>query len=279
MSKIFEALQQFNATTSDGRPWLPDFASISASAAAVEPEIAGLEQVPSLTISPGAESRLVVFTDNLSAGAEKFRIFASRLRQLQQRRAIKKLLISSSVKDEGKTVMATNAAMALAKLKQRVLLIDGDCHQPSVAKMLGVGSFVGLSEWWHSGEPIANYLRRIEGVPLWFLGPGRLFDQPLEMLQSPKLAELLNELGSSFDWVIIDSPPMAPVADSSVWSTLTDGTVLVARQGKTPMKVLEKVLDSVDESKLIGLVLNEASDPDRAYYSEYYSQRRSNESR
>lgn len=274
MSRIFEALQHFKATTSDGRSWLPDFNSISANPAVVEPEIAGLEHVPSVTISPAAESRLVVLTDNLSAGAEKFRILASRLRQLQQKRALKKVLISSSVKDEGKTVIATNAATALAKLNQRVLLIDGDCHQPSVAKMLGVGPFVGLSEWWQSGEPIANYLRRIEGVPLWFLGSGELLDPPLEMLQSSKLAELLNELGSWFDWVIIDSPPMAPVADSSVWSALTDGTILVARQGKTPMKVFEKTLDSVDKSKLIGLVLNEASDPDRAYCSEYYSQRR-----
>lgn len=279
MSRIFEALQQFNAATSDGRPWLPDFTSNSGGPAAVEPEPTGLEQAPPLAVSPGQESRLVVLTDNISAGAEKFRTLASRLRQLQQRRAIKKILVSSSVKDEGKTVLATNTAIALAKLKQRVLLIDGDCHQPSVAKILDAGSSAGLSDWWRTGEPIVNCLRRIEGVPLWILGPGQSLEQPLEMLQSPKLAQLLEELGGWFDWVIVDSPPMAPVADSSVWSALTDGTILVARQGKTPKKVLERVLDSLDTAKVIGLVLNEASDPNSAYYSQYYTQPRSADSR
>jgi receptor protein-tyrosine kinase len=102
------------------------------------------------------------------------------------------------------------------------------------------------------------------------LPAGEPLDQAVEMLQSARLAEMLNHASGSFDWIVVDSPPFAPLADSALWVTLTEGTLLVVRLGKTPKQMLAKVLDSVDRKKLLGVVMNDCEDPHLNYYAQYY---------
>jgi receptor protein-tyrosine kinase len=175
------------------------------------------------------------------------------------------------VKDEGKTVLSSNIAISLARTSQRVLLIDGDCHQGSAARIFGASGSPGLTDWWRSQQPIQEYLKRVTGFTLWLLPAGSQLEQPGEMLQSARLADLLKEVSSWFDWVVVDSPPSAPLADATIWGKMADGILLVTREGKTPKRLLKKVLDSVDSSKLLGIVLNDCSDPDQHYYSSYYN--------
>jgi capsular exopolysaccharide synthesis family protein len=270
MGRLFEALQRSSAQIENrgsvgSEPGIgPEILET------VDSEVIDLDRVSPLTVSPTPERRLVVLSGR-SVGAEKIRILAARLRQLQDQRPVKKLLITSTVKDEGKTVLSANLAMSLAKTKQRVLLIDGDCHQANAGRLLGANGSPGLTDWWRAERAIQGYLMRVNRLPLWFLPAGEPVEQPLEMLQSGRLSDLVNTMSGWFDWVIIDSPPSAPLADAAVWGDMADAILLIARKGRTPKRLLRKVLEAVDDKKLLGVVLNDCSDPDQRHYLHYYN--------
>ena len=276
MGRIYEALQRSSAKREGPESMVAEFApapdtpkSADSGAIDLENDI-DLDRVRPLTVAATPERRLIVLAGERSLGAEKIRLLAARLRHLQSQRALKKLLVTSSVKDEGKTLLSTNVALSLAKTGQRVLLIDGDCHQANAGRLLGANGSPGLTNWWRSAGMMQSYLLRINKLPLWFVPAGDTIEQPLEILQSARLADEINRMADWFDWVIVDSPPCAPLADAGVWSNLMDGILLVAREGKTPKRLLRKVLDSLDNKKLLGIVLNDCTDPDQHYYTHYY---------
>jgi Mrp family chromosome partitioning ATPase len=91
---------------------------------------------------------------------------------------------------------------------------------------------------------------------------------PLELLQSGKLPKLMDELTARFEWVIVDSPPILPLADASVWMRSVDGILLVARQGTTEKRQLERGIEAIESKKLIGALLNSSKNP--AHSSYYY---------
>lgn len=261
MSQIFDALQRSGIEITGLDPTSEPSSGFDAT---------GVDRVPCFRVDARPERRLVALTDERSVGAERIRMLGARLRHLQQQRPIKTLLMTSSIKDEGKSFLSANLAFSLAKTRQRVLLLDGDCHQGSLAKLLGTNGSPGLTDWWRSNDAILTYLRQVNALPLWLLPPGEPSTQVVEMLQSTRFSEMLNHAKSWFDWVIVDSPPFAPLADSAIWASLTDATVLLVRLGKTPKELLGKVLDSLDQQKLLGVVLNECSDPHSSYYAQYY---------
>lgn len=217
-------------------------------------------------------SRLVAFSNPKSLGAEKFRVLVTRLENLRRKKEIRSLQVTSSVVSEGKTLIATNLAITLAQHSHaKVLLVEGDLHRPGIARLLGIREDSGIGDWWSDeGRDMYQYLCQIDGMSLWFLGAGRNHDQPSQILQSPRFSEAFNQLIGVFDWIIVDSTPMLPVADANLWSRLVDGTLLVVREGTASVEALKKGLASVDGLKLIGTVLNEASESDRASSSSYY---------
>ena len=89
-------------------------------------------------------------------------------------------------------------------------------------------------------------------------------------MQSARLADLLGQLSKGFDWIVIDSPPVLPLADTSVWTRFADGVLLVAREGKTERQELQRGLKDLDQSKLLGLVLNSCSNTDHSNYYQRY---------
>lgn len=271
MGRIYEALQRSSATKERPESVVAEFTAGPETPKSVDSDTIDLDRAKPLTVAATPERRLVVMAGERTLGAEKLRLLAARLRHLQGQRAIKKLLITSSIKDEGKTLLSTNVAMSLAKTGQRVLLIDGDCHQANAGRLLGANGLPGLTNWWRSEGTIQSYLMMVNRLTLWFLPAGGTAEQPLEMLQSGRLSDEVNRMAGWFDWVIIDSPPSAPLADAAVWANMADGILLVAREGKTPKRLLRKVLDSLDDKKLLGIVLNDCSDPDQHYYTHYYN--------
>ena len=94
--------------------------------------------------------------------------------------------------------------------------------------------------------------------------------QPLEVLQSARMAELFNNLSNMFDWIVIDSPPMVPLADSSVWANIADGIMIVVRERFTQVEFLTKAMETVDSKKLLGVVMNETTVSESKYYPNYY---------
>ena len=272
MSRLYEALQKSSAgEASSALAAVPALAGPAAAVGEAEVTVAGLNEVPTLAISARPENRLVALWEERSVGAEGIRTLATRLKHLQQRRSLKKLLITSCVEGEGKSVIAANLAITLARRgSQRVLLVDGDSRQPTLTDMLGLNDAPGLADAWQERCSIIRHLRRYERFPMWFLPAGRTLEQPLEMLQSETLPQMMSELNGCFDWIIIDSAPVAPVSDSSVWAVICDGALLVVRAAVTPKKVLDKVPASLEKGKLIGVVLNDCADPSQHYYSQYY---------
>jgi capsular exopolysaccharide synthesis family protein len=232
---------------------------------------AELEAFPSVPVLAPADSRLVSLSENESLGAEKFRYLAVRLRQIQQGRPLKKVLITSTIPEEGKSMVSGNLAVTLARRKQhKVLLLDGDLRRPSLAREFGLSHLPGLSEYLQ-GEPgpIAN-IYRLEGAGLWFLPAGEPPENPLELMQSGRMVELLEQLAARFDWIIIDSPPILPLADTSVWTRNADGILLITREGTTQKRQLKRGLEALHQSKLLGVVLNSSTNADHSNYYRRY---------
>lgn len=232
--------------------------------------IAPLDQTPCLHPEPSALQRLPALAGTPNIGTEKIRMLATRLGHIQRQKLLKTVLITSSIKDEGKSILAANLAVSLAAMQKRVLLLDGDFYESGLSRLLGAEQLPGLEGWWQKSGGVLNYLSKMKALPLWLLPAGRPFTQTLEMLQSSRLANLLTELAAAFDWVVIDSPPLAPLADASIWARLADGALLVARLKHTPARVLAKVIESLDQRKVLGLVVNDCKDPHWSYYAQYY---------
>ena len=212
---------------------------------------------------------LVALTDPASVVAEKFRALAIKLRNFQKRQRLKKLLVTSSVKGEGKSVISANVALTLAQA-QRTLLIDCDLHQSGLQDVLGSHGQIGIAEWSRQSDPASSFLRRMDGLPLWYLSAGQCSGAPSEILQSDRFAEALNQFSRLFDWIVLDSPPLIPVADSSALAIHADATLLVVRQGITP-KPLHKEALKTEHLNLLGIIANEWEGAERSYYSQYYA--------
>ncbi len=226
-----------------------------------------LQQCPCLSVAVPTDSRLVSIEKEDSLGSEKFRFLAVRLRHMRQTRPLKKILITSTIPQEGKSTVAANLACTLARRKpQKTLLLEGDLRRPTLATRFGLGRVAGLSEWFH-GEGTAMNIYRLESLNLWVLPAGNAAENPLELMQSGKLGALMEHLTAWFDWIVIDSPPVLPLADTSVWARLADGILLVTRPGVTEKHQLERGLATLEKSKLLGALVNSSTD---AAHSDYY---------
>ena len=261
MSRLFEALRQ-----SENENQLTDIAEENIqqlTASTLESETRAIKP------NPPADGRLVNLTNEFSLAAEKFRVLATRLEHLRSVRQLKILHIASSIGDEGKTLVAANLGLALAKSNQRVLLIEGDFRKPKLASLLGIPPSDGLCDWHRQPDTrLSSYVLHVQDLNLWFLTAGSSAHDG-DVLHSPRLGEGISQLAASFDWVIIDSPPLVPIADAHVWARLADGTLLVVREGRTPRRVLLEALETLDNPRLVGVVLNDASDSGGVHYQHY----------
>ena len=272
MSQLYEALrrlEQENRQPGKARPESLQATEILSSVIAEPIEI---DKVHSVCVEASRTLRMVTLTAPKSLGAEKFRALATRLVNLRRQLELKSLQVTSSVAHEGKTFVAGNLAATLAKYSgARTLLIEGDLHRPAVQSLFGLSELRGLSHWWQNqNEEITAFLHRLDDIPLWLLTAGESHDQPTSILQSARFAEVFAQLAGWFDWIIVDSTPMQPIADANLWSRLVDGTLLVVREGVAPVKALTKGLQALDNLKLVGVVVNGASEFEQRNYEERY---------
>jgi len=248
--------------------------SAQEAAVATDSRPKSVESAPArpVAIKVPPESRLVALTDPNSLGAEKFRALVTRLEHLRKERELKCFQVTSSVIHEGKTVVSGNVAVTLAKYSgSKTLLIEGDLHRPTLATMFGLNNIRGLSHWWYrQGQDLAQFVYRLGDLPLWFLPAGNPYDRPSDILRSARFVNAFAQLASRFEWVVVDSTPMLPIVDVNLWSRLVDGTLLVVREGVTPVKALKQGLLALDHPKLIGVVLNDATATTEAKYDGQY---------
>lgn len=282
MSQIFDALNQTEAERSGSRmagaKELLEIVERKAGHSAPQSEqtvpsveTANQSQFQKARVAIAPQSKLVCILDTESLAAEKFRFLNIRLRHLQQKRSLKRILVTSSVAGEGKSTIAGNLACALAGSKQqRVLLVEGDLRRPSLSKQLGLEGLPGLSDLLETDAKASKYIYQLESLGLWILPCGTPLSNPLEFMQPAKLGALMDELSASFDWILVDSPPVLPFADTSIWMRLADGILLVTRPGTTAKRQLQRSLETIEQSKLIGAIMNgskEATNNNYKYYS------------
>jgi capsular exopolysaccharide synthesis family protein len=227
-------------------------------------------QFKSLPVSLDPQSRLLCLTDNGSPAAEAFRLLGVRLRHLRRQRSLKTVLITSTIPEEGKSLVSANLACTLALgPHERTLLLEGDLRRPSLSQKFGLGRNPGLCECLKGERSLASSICQLEGLNLWILPAGSTPSNAQELLQSGKLSALREELAAWFDWIIIDSPPVLPLADTSVWMRLADGILLVTRQGTTQKRALLRGLEALEHKKLIGGLVNGSESAANSTY--YYS--------
>jgi capsular exopolysaccharide synthesis family protein len=187
---------------------------------------------------------------------------------MQQKRSFNRLLITSSVTGEGKSMVAGNLAGALAAAKQRVLLVEGDLRRPSLARQLGLTDLPGLSQALRNGANGLSHVRYLEQSAFCILLAGDVQRNPLELMEFSKLSAFIDLWSEQFDWIVIDSPPVLPLADTSIWMRMADAIMLVVRPGVTAKRQLQRTIEAIEQSKLLGTLIN--SSTEAAHNSYYY---------
>jgi len=232
------------------------------------PRADGPMQCEVLNISVAPESHLVSLPDSESPANEAFHLLGVRLRHLRRQRPLKKVLVTSTIPQEGKSVVAANLACTLAlRTQQKVLLLEGDIRRPTQSKIFGLTHKPGICEWLNGERTLIKSMYRLERPGIWIFPAGSGSGNSLELLQSGGATPMMEQLMSWFDWVVIDSPPILPLADTSVWTNMADGILLVTRQGITHKRQLKRGLEALGTQKLIGAVLNSAKG---AAHTDYY---------
>lgn len=227
--------------------------------------------VPTKTSPVRPESRIVVHTEPRSAGADRFRLVQMRLKSMQASRKLKVLLITSPLPGDGKTTVALNLATALSeKGKRPVLLLEADVYRPTLLKKLDIAPWPGLTECYANGDDPMQAIRHIDPLGFYLLPAGQPTDDSTGLLHSEFASQLVKGLAAtSFDWILIDSPPTTPVAEILALRGLADGTLLVARAQKTPREAIEESARNIGRDHILGIVLNDVEGVDRTY-SKYY---------
>jgi len=270
MGRLFEALQRSHTERFGTLFSMPP----TMAAEVVEAtERAGndFEQLSPVPVAISPNPQLVTLVSPESLGAEKFRLLAVRIKHLQKTRGFKRLLITSTMAEEGKSLVAANLTVALARRAQhKVLLVEGDLRRPSQSQMFGVARLPGLSEWLRSETSAVATVYQMKEAGMWLIPAGNPPEDPAELMQSKKLPALLDQLNNWFDWVVIDSPPVLPIADTSLWMRFADAVLLVAREGKTERLQLKRGLEAVGTANLVGVVINNCTTANQGNYYQRY---------
>jgi len=204
------------------------------------------------------DSRLVAGLAPRSIAAEQYRSLRTRIRQAENGRAMRSIIITSPSKGDGKSLTAANLALTMAQeFQPRVLLLDADLRRPSIHTLFGIPETPGLADVLMGGASLDDALLTLEEHHLAILPAGVPPTHPAELLGSASMRRTLDTLRTRFDRIIIDMPPVEPLADVHILSPLTDALLMMVRAGATEKPAIDRALAGLDASKVLGLVLNE----------------------
>jgi protein-tyrosine kinase len=219
------------------------------------------------------DSNVNIFSNPaLSAiAAEQFRTLRSRLYQLRGSQQLRTLLIASSVPAEGKTFVTNNLAQAIVRQPdRRCLIIDADLRCSRLHVPLGAPPSPGLTDYLLGDADEATVIQHGQEGNLCFIPGGKEVASPSELLLNGRLKTLLERVTPIFDWVILDSPPLLPVADASLLADHVDGVILVVRAASTQTVAAERACQELQGRNVVGVVLN-AVEQSQAYGSYYHA--------
>jgi exopolysaccharide/PEP-CTERM locus tyrosine autokinase len=168
-------------------------------------------------------------------------------------------MVTSSMPDEGKSMIASNLAVSIAQsIQEHVLLIDCDIRRPCIHTQFGFGEVPGLSEHLAGGVPLSSLLLRTVVDKLSILPGGKPPFNPSELMSSQRMSKLLQEVKYRYSdrFIIIDTPPPKLSAEASALSRQVDGVLLVIEYGRTSREMISDLINIIGEEKIIGVVFN-----------------------
>ena len=283
MSRIYEALERAeNERKVDARPEQ----EAPVQTAVIPPPADGprlrpgevFEQIVRRPWSP-VFSALPTLADS-GAVVEQFRGLRSSIYQIRDQIPLKTILISSGMPADGKTFVATNLAISLARNSERpVLLIDADLRRPAVHSLLGTSESPGLGQFLTGNIAVTDMLQRPGEVPvagepgaralanLALIPAGQPGDHAPELAGNLRIEELIAAVSPHFSWIVIDSPPALAVTDAIDLARVSDGVLLVARGAATTFHTAQRAKAAFNNTRILGFVLNAVK---RARHSESY---------
>ena len=223
------------------------------------------------------------------ASVEQFRGLRSHIYQARYEAPLKSILIASGMPNEGKSFVAANLAMSLARNTiHNVLLIDADLRMPTLHTLLGAPNTVGLTDYLGGTAEMFDVMQRDQdqgkgedGTPknienLTLIPSGKSTDHSTELVASERMKELIDRVSPYFDWIIIDAPPVMAVTDAVEISHAADAVLLIARSAATPYEVAQRTQAAFASARILGYVLNDVKEvPKKGSYSynyDYYQQ-------
>ncbi len=221
---------------------------------------------------------------NRGASIEQFRGLRSRIDQLRIQAPIKTILVSSGIPGEGKSFIAANLALSMARnTVHNVLLIDGDLRRGTLHNLLGAPNTPGLAEYLSGTAELTSVMQRslaadkastsvMRGISnVTFIPAGVGGDNSSEVIASPRMEDLIATVTPHFDWIVIDSPPVLAVTDAVELARAADAVLLVARGANTPFDVARRTQAAFGSARILGFVLNAVKEnPCNHSYSDYY---------
>lgn len=229
--------------------------------------------VPTIPETPVAQGSrdLHIFREPKSLIAECTRAVRTNLLFMSPDKPLKRMLVTSSGPQEGKSTIVISLGIAMAQNGSRVLIVDTDMRRPRLHKAFGVPNEVGVSSLVVGEGSLEAAIKSTEVPGLFVLPCGPIPPNPAELLHTTAFADILNQLSGQFDRVLLDSPPVGPVADAVVLATQVDGVVLVLKAGVTHREVAKRTVHALRDvnANLFGAVLNDVS-LDRSKYGDYY---------
>jgi capsular exopolysaccharide synthesis family protein len=211
------------------------------------------------SVSGTLDPRLVAAYTPQSLAAEQYRSLRTRIKASENGRAFRSIIITSPNKGDGKSITAANLALTMAQeFHQRVLLVDADLRRPTIHHLFGINETPGLTDVLMGGATVEQALVDIPEHHLTVLPSGLAPVHPAELLGSAGMRRVVDTLRTRYDRVILDMPPVGPLADVSIAAGMVDGILLIVRAGVTPKPAIERALGGLEMSKVLGLVLNDA---------------------
>jgi protein-tyrosine kinase len=219
------------------------------------------------------DSHLVSLVAPASLEAEQYRALRHMVEQRRKNGNLSVIAVSSPGVGDGKTTTAINLAGALAQASDAsVLLVEADLRRPSIARLLGFSESPGLGLVDAILDPRLTLADIVQPRPSFNMSvvlAGQTPPSPYEVLKSPRLGALLDEARQQYDYIVMDTPPLAPVQDCRVVARWVDGVLVVVAADHTPRALLEAALDVLDPTKVIGLVFNGYDHLRSARYAQY----------
>jgi protein-tyrosine kinase len=224
---------------------------------------------PSVRVGDSDRSKLIVGGHTDAAVVEQYRHLAAVLHHAQKASGVRSVMVTSAVASEGKTLTATNLALTLSESYQRrVLLVDADLRRPRMREMFALPDGEGLTDTLTASREGRLPVHQVT-PHLWVLAAGHVVPDPMSRLVSPAMKQLLDDARDSFDWVVVDTPPIAILPDANLLSAMIDTALLVVSAESTPYPMVQRAAQAIGPNRILGVVLNRAEKAGMPVYNYY----------